>query len=170
MGFTPFCQIAGTAASASIGEGGGIEWENIEEMKRAVLSETRENRPLHWADSASLHSGIYRLSVGFSCCRLLALPEMAYRHPLLKPFYGGLQGRFPCFAPISYHSPQKSSNLRAIYQVGATIAGKPENQQSCQFPWLGPHAKMPLILLSAKARLAAIEQAMFPGRGQRIQT
>jgi hypothetical protein len=69
-------------------------------MKRVVLSETRENHPLHWADSASLHSGIYRLIVGFSCCRLLALPEMAYRHPLLKLFYGGLQGRFPCFAPM----------------------------------------------------------------------
>src|SRR5712692_1506737 len=42
---------------------------------------------------------------------------MAYRHPLLKPFYGGLRGRFPCFAPISYHSPQKSSNIRAIYHI-----------------------------------------------------
>jgi hypothetical protein len=41
----------------------------------------------------------------------------ACNSPLLKPFYGGLQGRFPCFAPISYHSPQKSSNIRAIYQV-----------------------------------------------------
>src|SRR5258708_15326642 len=40
----------------------------------------------------------------------------ACNSPLLKPFYGGLQGRFPCFAPISSHSPQKSSNIRAIYQ------------------------------------------------------
>ena|SRR6266851_283649 len=39
----------------------------------------------------------------------------ACNSPLLKPFYGGLQGRFPCFAPISSHSPQKSSNIRAIY-------------------------------------------------------
>jgi len=40
----------------------------------------------------------------------------AYNNPLLKPFYGGLRGRFPCFTPISYHSPQKPSNIRAIYQ------------------------------------------------------
>src|SRR5262249_2783687 len=35
-----------------------IEWENIEQMKRVVLSETREKHPLYGADSASLHSEI----------------------------------------------------------------------------------------------------------------
>src|SRR5258708_33219122 len=35
----------------------------------------------------------------------------------LSPFYGGLRGRVPCFAPISSHSPQKSSNIHAIYQI-----------------------------------------------------
>jgi hypothetical protein len=39
-------------------------------------------------------------SVSSSFCRLLELPEMASRHPLLKPLYGGLQGRFPCVAPM----------------------------------------------------------------------
>src|SRR5260370_23709175 len=38
----------------------------------------------------------------------------------LSPFYGGLRGRFPCFAPISYHSPQKSSNIHAIYHQRTT--------------------------------------------------
>src|SRR5258708_23853308 len=41
----------------------------------------------------------------------------------LSPFYGGLQGRFPCFAPISYHSPQKSSNIRAIYHLDSEVPG-----------------------------------------------
>src|SRR5260221_6419532 len=37
---------------------------------------------------------------------------------------GGLRGRFPCFAPISYHSPQKSSNIHAIYQLDPGTGGK----------------------------------------------
>src|SRR5213080_486898 len=28
-----------------------------------------------------------------------------------------MNGRFLCFAPISYHSPQKSSNIHAIYYL-----------------------------------------------------
>ncbi len=31
-----------------------------------------------------------------------------------------MDGRFPCFAPISYVSAQKSSNIRAIYQKALT--------------------------------------------------
>ena len=41
----------------------------------------------------------------------------ACNSPLLKPSYGGLRGRFPCFAPISSHSPQKPSNIHAIYHL-----------------------------------------------------
>src|SRR6266566_8828291 len=32
---------------------------------------------------------------------------MAYRHPLLKPFYGDLHGRFPCFAPMRLPFPSQ---------------------------------------------------------------
>src|SRR5260221_471491 len=39
-------------------------------------------------------------SVWCSFCRWAELPEMAYCHPLLKLFYGGLRGRFPWFAPM----------------------------------------------------------------------
>ena len=54
---------------------------------------------------------VWRKSLFYECT------TCACNSPLLKPFYGGLRGRFPCFAPISYHSPQKPSNIRAIYQM-----------------------------------------------------
>jgi len=34
----------------------------------------------------------------------------------LSPFYGGLRGRFHVSRRRASHSPQKSSNIRAIYQ------------------------------------------------------
>jgi hypothetical protein len=49
---------------------------------------------------------------------------MAYRHPLLKPFYGGLRGRFPCFAPISSHSPQKWALLKSGGKPQQLAGGK----------------------------------------------
>ena len=61
---------------------------------------------------------------------------MAYRHPLLKPFYGGLRGRFPGFAPISSHSPHKSSNIRAIYHLPRKLLrDKPAWCPVCYVEW-----------------------------------
>ena len=42
-----------------------------------------------------------------------------YNKPLQKRLSQAVNGRFLRFAPISYHSPQKSSNIHAIYQVAA---------------------------------------------------
>ena len=48
---------------------------------------------------------------------------MASRHPLLEPLYGGLRGRFHCFAPIAHLSRWKRSNIHAIYQLaGASMS------------------------------------------------
>src|SRR6266446_2449477 len=63
---------------------------------------------LTWLDES--RAWVLRKSLFYECT------ISACNSPLLKPLYGGLQGRFPCFAPISSHSPQKSSNIRAIYQ------------------------------------------------------
>jgi hypothetical protein len=94
---------ASTAHHVRTGENRQIGEQQFEEARLCRFSPSLFRAVRYWS------------SVSFSCCRLLELPEMAYRHPLLKPFYGGLQGRFPCFAPISSHSPQKPSNIRAIY-------------------------------------------------------
>ncbi len=41
-----------------------------------------------------------------------------WKKPDGERFLQALNGRFLCFAPISYVSPQKSSNIHAIYQYG----------------------------------------------------
>jgi hypothetical protein len=37
------------------------------------------------------------------------------KRPLVERLSRVMGARFPCFAPISYVSPQKSSNIHAIY-------------------------------------------------------
>src|SRR5258708_20854384 len=71
--------------------------ENISQCDCAFLDES-----LAW---------VLRKSLFYECT------PSACNSPLLKPFYGGLQGRFLGFAPISSHSPHKSSNIRAIYHL-----------------------------------------------------
>jgi hypothetical protein len=47
----------------------------------------------------------------------LELTETARKRPLVERLSQALNGRFPCFAPKSHLSPQKSSNIRAIYYL-----------------------------------------------------
>ncbi|SRR5258707_10672338 len=75
----------------------GFRVEKISQCACAFLDES-----LAW---------VLRKSLFYECT------PSACNSPLLKPFYGGLQGRFPGFAPISSHSPHKSSNIRAIYHL-----------------------------------------------------
>ena len=39
------------------------------------------------------------------------------KRPLVERLSRVMGARFPCFAPISYVSPQKSSNIHAIYYL-----------------------------------------------------
>src|SRR5436190_21007366 len=49
------------------------------------------------------------------------------REPLQSLFLQALNGRFLCLAPVSYVSPQKSSNIHAIYHLSCSygcLSGK----------------------------------------------
>src|SRR6266550_5054290 len=49
---------------------------------------------LTWLDESL--AWVLRKSLFYEC------PTSACNSPLLKPFYGGLHGRFPCFAPMRF--------------------------------------------------------------------
>jgi hypothetical protein len=57
------------------------------------------------------------LQVRSSRSEPLEFPVPDQTNPLLERFLQALNGRFLCFAPISSVSPQKSSNIHAIYQL-----------------------------------------------------
>jgi hypothetical protein len=56
--------------------------------------------------------------------RLVEFTEMVHNKPLQKRLSQAVYGRFPCFAPKSHISPQKSSNIHAIYHNAQKAGGK----------------------------------------------
>lgn len=70
-------------------------------------------------------------------------PEMAFRHPLLEPLYGGLRGRFPWFA---LETVEHSRHLPAA-SLAARHArfGHGENGEICYEPMAGFLQEQPVV-------------------------